>query len=159
MAFPRILIEKKWSHIPSQVQFEFFHFNDLTIFFFEFLSLKFRKCGMNHSANLKRYWPNCEGSQIITKIVCQDNTSILIYWLTCRYISRVHTIILGLNHTYFLSRTTDTEWRHKSKKSENLGRCGRQNILRSYLKFWDWELIFGRAMKAISSPGVRSPWY
>ena len=26
------------------------------------------------------------------------------------------------------------------------------------LKIWEWELIFGRAVKAISSPGVRSPW-
>ena len=26
-----------------------------------------------------------------------------------------------------------------------------------YLKIWDWELIFSRAVKAISSPGVRSP--
>ena len=55
-------------------------------------------------------------------------------------------------------RTTDTQWRHKSKKSENLGRCGRQNMLWPYLKIWEWELIFGRAVKAISSPGVRSPW-
>ena len=54
--------------------------------------------------------------------------------------------------------TTDTQWRHKSKKSENLGRCGRQNMLPPYLKIWDWELIFGRAVKAISSPGVGSPW-
>ena len=44
------------------------------------------------------------------------------------------------------------------KTSENLGRCGRQNMLRPYLKIWEWELIFGRAVKAISSPGVRSPW-
>ena len=36
---------------------------------------------------------------------------------------------------------------HKSKKSENLG-----------LKIWDWDLIFVGAVKAISSPGVRSPW-
>ena len=27
----------------------------------------------------------------------------------------------------------------------------------AYLKIWEWELIFGRAVKAISSPGVRSP--
>lgn len=54
------------------------------------------------------------------------------------------------------SRTTDTQWRHKSKKSENLGQCGRKNMLRTYLKIWEWELIFGRAVKAISSPGVRS---
>ena len=31
-------------------------------------------------------------------------------------------------------------------------------MLRPYLKIWNWELIFGRAVKAISSPGVRSPW-
>ena len=27
---------------------------------------------------------------------------------------------------------------------------------RAYLKNWDWDLIFGRAVKAISSVGVRS---
>ena len=56
-------------------------------------------------------------------------------------------------------RTTDTQWRHKSKISEKLGRFGRQNMLRPYLKIWEWEWIFGRAVKAISSLGVRSPWY
>ena len=30
-------------------------------------------------------------------------------------------------------------------------------MLRLYLKIWDWDLIFGRAVKAISSLGVRSP--
>ena len=30
---------------------------------------------------------------------------------------------------------------------------------RTYLKIWDWELIFGHAVKVISSPGVRSPWF
>ena len=30
-------------------------------------------------------------------------------------------------------------------------------MLRPYLKIWDWDLIFDRAVKAISSPGVRSP--
>ena len=70
-------------------------------------------------------------------------------------------------------RTTDTQWRHKTKISEKLGRCGRQNMLRPYLKIWEWEWIFGRAVKFsfslivyfrttqhhISSLGVRSPWY
>ena len=55
------------------------------------------------------------------------------------------------------SRTRDTQWRHKSKKFEKLGRYGRQNMLRPYLKIWDWDLILGRAVKAISSRGVRSP--
>ena len=56
------------------------------------------------------------------------------------------------------ARTTDKQWRHKSKKSENLGRCGKQNMLWPYLKIWEWELIFSHAVKPISSPGVRSPW-
>jgi hypothetical protein len=30
-------------------------------------------------------------------------------------------------------------------------------MLRQYLKIWEWKLIFGHAVKAISSPGVRSP--
>ena len=34
-------------------------------------------------------------------------------------------------------RTTDAQWRHKSKKSENLGWCGRQNMLRPYQKIWE----------------------
>ena len=54
--------------------------------------------------------------------------------------------------------TTDIQWRHKSKKSENCGRYGRQNMLRLYLKILEWEWIFGRAVRAISSPGVRSPY-
>ena len=56
-----------------------------------------------------------------------------------------------------LPRTTDTQWRHKSKISENLGWCGRQNMLRPYLNIWDWDWIFGRAVKVISFLGVRSP--
>ena len=54
-------------------------------------------------------------------------------------------------------RNTDTQRRHKSKKSEILGRCGKQNMLRRYLKIWDWDLIFSRAVKPISSLGVPSP--
>ena len=50
--------------------------------------------------------------------------------------------------------TTDTQWRHKSE----MGRCGRQNMLWPYLKIWDWDWIFDRAVKAISSLGVLSPW-
>ena len=41
--------------------------------------------------------------------------------------------------------------------SEKLGRCGRQNMLWLYLKVWEWEWIFGRAVKAIYFLGVRSP--
>ena len=33
----------------------------------------------------------------------------------------------------------------------------KQNMLWPYLKLWEWELIFSRALKAISSLGVRSP--
>ena len=63
-----------------------------------------------------------------------------------------------LSKSFPWSRTTDTQWRLKSKVSEKLGRSGRQNMLRPYLKIWEWEWIFGRAVKAVSSLGVRSPW-
>ena len=56
------------------------------------------------------------------------------------------------------TRATDTQY-NTSKISEKLGWCGRQNMLRPYLKIWAWEWIFRCAVKAISSLGVRSPWY
>ena len=79
------------------------------------------------------------------------------YSLWCHIINEQMKIfwIFVLNAWY--SRTTDTQWQHKSKISENLGRCGRQNMLPPYLKIWDWDWVFGRAVKTISSLGVRSP--
>ena len=68
------------------------------------------------------------------------------------FCSSGHSIYSSLH-----SRTTDTQWRRNSKKPEILSRCGRQNMLWPYLKIWDCDLIFGRAVKAISSTGVRSP--
>ena len=56
-------------------------------------------------------------------------------------------------------RTMDTQWSHKSKMSEKLGRCGRQIMLRPYLKIWDWDWIFCRAVNAFSSLSVHSPCY
>ena len=50
------------------------------------------------------------------------------------------------------------QWRHKFKKPENLGQCGRQNIFRPYLKICEWEWIIGHAVKAISSPSFHSSW-
>ena len=47
------------------------------------------------------------------------------------------------------SWTRDTQWRHKSKKSENLGWCRRQDMLQRYLKIWELEMIF--------SLGIQSP--
>ena len=77
-------------------------------------------------------------------------------WIT--RITEVLTTILELQTTTMVSpRTTDTQWRLKSKISEKLGQCGRQNMLPPYLKIWDWDWIFGRAVKAIFSLGVRSP--
>ena len=49
-------------------------------------------------------------------------------------------------------------WYTISKISEKLGRCGRQNMLWPYLNIWDWEWIFGRTVKVISSLGLCSPW-
>ena len=85
------------------------------------------------------------------------------------FISKIYvSIIVNAHKLWFITlaskayqidtRTTDTQWRHKSKISEKLGRYGRQNMLRPYLKIWDWDWIFGRAVKAIFSLGVRSPW-
>ena len=31
-------------------------------------------------------------------------------------------------------------------------------MLLPYLKIWDWDLILGRVVKVILTPGVRSPW-
>ena len=63
-----------------------------------------------------------------------------------------NTFLIGKTMTL----TTDTQWRHKPKMSEKLGQCGRQNILRLYLKIWEWEWIFGQAVKTISSLGVHN---
>ena len=64
--------------------------------------------------------------------------------------SSMNKIIFFMTIAWFLTWTTDTRWRHKSKISEKLGRCGRQNKLRPYLKIWDWDWIFGRAVKVCS---------
>ena len=65
---------------------------------------------------------------------------------------------LQISFVFSYPRTTDTQWRHKSKIYVKLGRCGKQNMLWLYLKIWEWEWICGRAVKAISSLGIRSPY-
>ena len=40
---------------------------------------------------------------------------------------------------------------------EKVGHSGRQNMLRPHIKIWDWDWIFGHAVKALFSLGVRSP--
>jgi len=83
----------------------------------------------------------------------------LVYFKACSssFSTTLTLLWLQLSPTFQNPRTTDTQWRHKSKISERLGRCGRQNMLRPYLKIWDWDWIFGRGVKAIFSLGVRSP--
>ena len=53
----------------------------------------------------------------------------------------VPIIIVGTMHMIsFLSNLCTHGLRTpKSKISEKLGRCGRQNMLRPYLKIWDWD--------------------
>ena len=58
------------------------------------------------------------------------------------------------NSDWYETQTTDIQWRHKSKISEELGLCGKQNMLWPYLKIWEWEWVFGRSMKDISTLGV-----
>ena len=57
---------------------------------------------------------------------------------------------------YWVHKSMDYEsqWSYKIKKK--LGQYGRQNMLRPNLKIWEWEWIFGRTVKAISSLCVRS---
>ena len=84
------------------------------------------------------------------------------FQIWCTLHIRVPTILLittcDESERWLAPRTTDTQWKYKSSKSENLGRCGRQNMFRLYLKIREWELIFSCAVKAISSPCVGSPW-
>ena len=90
-----------------------------------------------------------------------DSNSKSIRSITNYYLFVIYTsCFTDPNSKSFWSRTTDIQWRHKSKKSEILGRCGRQNMLRPYL-IWDCDLIFGRGVKPISSLVVRCPltWY
>ena len=58
-------------------------------------------------------------------------------------------IFINLRCHWNRARTTDTQWRHKSKISEKLGQCGRQNMLWPYL---------GIGIKFSASLGVRSKW-
>ena len=63
----------------------------------------------------------------------------------CTQISELAQYQWLIQYEYILlttQRTTDNQWRHKSKISEKLGQCGRQNMLRPYLKIWEWEWIF-----------------
>ena len=53
---------------------------------------------------------------------------------------------------------TSNEGIIQKKKSENLGRCDKQNILWQYLKIWEWELIVCHTVTTISSRGLRSTW-
>ena len=76
---------------------------------------------------------------------------ITLYFLICTYLN-----ILVQSQIFVMYQST--QWRHKSKKFENLGRCGRQNILWPYLKFGECELIFSCAVKAIYLTGVCIDW-
>ena len=49
------------------------------------------------------------------------------FFFSCYCFDYFWTIVL------YGPRTTDAQWRHKSKKPEILGRCGRKNMLRLYL--------------------------
>ena len=111
----------------------FYTFVDTRIInYFQSYFYRFLECKI-HMFLMKVNLPNLEQ---IRKIV-HENTW---YWM---YIYRISTKdirgVILFHCPWFNALTTDTQWRHKSKKSENLGRCGRQNMLRPYLKIWDWE--------------------
>ena len=107
------------------------------------------------------------------KICCQNSLSFWIFWIGYVYgfykgeetewnccvlnFTKKQPKLISALLQYTVARTTDTQWQHKSNISEKLGRYGRQNMLPPYLKIWEWEWIFGRAVNAISSLSVRSP--
>ena len=65
-------------------------------------------------------------------------------------------VTLSDERTRYGLRTPNEGINQKNLKIWADDQCGKQNMLWSYLKIWEWELIFGCAVKAISSPGVRS---
>ena len=101
----------------------------------------------------------------LSRFSLTENTCILLviylfwYMQTCVQLVRLPILVNANAKLSFNSPTTDTQWRHKSEKSKILGRYGRHKYGSAILKIWDWDLIFGRAMKAIFSPDVRSPWF
>ena len=103
------------------------------------------------NSNLEWFWIHC------TVLLLNKSTNFVRNWLFETF-ENVEPEIVDWNSQNLKPTanqeplTTDTQWRHKS----NLGQCGRQNMLRLYLTIWDWDWIFGLAVKAISSLGVRS---
>ena len=99
----------------------------------------------------------------LSRFSVTENTCILLviylFWYMQTCVQLVRLPILVNAKLSFNSRTTYTQWRHKSEKSKILGRYGRHKYGSAILKIWDWDLIFGRAVKAFFSPGVRSPWF
>ena len=77
-------------------------------------------------------------------------------WNDINLVSLIKQLLAASIHHIHGLRTPNKGINQRYLKNLKLGRCGRQNMLRPYLKLWDW--IFGRAVKAISSLGVRSPW-
>ena len=100
---------------------------------------------MNHIFNL------VTSSKISLKVF----RIITLFWKTVLVCVLLYRLIRG----FLIFEITDyghpMNW-HKSKISEKFGRCGRQNMLRPYLKIREWEWIFGRAVRAIFCLGVRS---
>ena len=108
-------------------------------------------------------WTKNQGSLglIIRKYKCHFKLNLGAMWVArvskTPFCSRRKEECFHVPFLYNDTRSTDTQWRHKSNISEKLGRCGRQNRLQPYLKIWDWDWIFGRSVNAIPSLGVRSP--
>ena len=62
------------------------------------------------------------------------------FWVVLKFLKLLVCFICFLKFCpRFVPQTTDTQWRHKSKISEKLGRSGRQNMLWQYLKIWEWD--------------------
>ena len=78
-----------------------------------------------------------------TRVTAEHHSRLSPFWIS---------ILIGLNHRL---RTPNEGTNQKYLK---IWACVADKMLRVYLEIWDWDWIFSRAVKAISSLGVRSPW-
>ena len=97
-----------------------------------FQHLKLKKNNSLWPWNENAIW--CNGDKVKARI--KTNYFIIISW-------------------YKLSHGLRTPNGGKNQRTLKFQLMCRQNMFRLYLKNWEWELIFCRSVKLISSPGVR----
>ena len=67
-------------------------------------------------------------------------------------------LILNVQCMYNVAASFCGHWNHGLRTPNQRNLKIWANMLRPYLKIWEWECIFSHAVKAISPPDVRSLW-